>query len=116
MNTADTAIAVLLSIPLGVPATRNISPHPPVHQATRSSLDALRSIPKLIMGTLFVAAVGFGALSGVLALGLHLVGMIAELPSKSIEHAGPTPIETAHAAGYTPLQMIFHRASPQMLP
>ena len=31
-------------------------------------LNALRSIPELILGIIFVAAVGFGALPGVLAL------------------------------------------------
>lgn len=116
MSIAGTAIAVLLSIPLGVLAARNTSPHPLVYQATRGLLNALRSIPELIMGILFVAAVGFGALPGILALGLHSVGMIAKFFSESIEHADPAPVEAAHAAGCTPLQVIFHGIFPQVLP
>lgn len=87
MSIAGTAIAVLLSIPLGVLAARNTSPHPLVYQATRGLLNALRSIPELIMGILFVAAVGFGALPGVLALGLHSVGMFDRFRKKFGDHA-----------------------------
>ncbi|EAA4674073.1 phosphonate ABC transporter, permease protein PhnE, partial [Salmonella enterica subsp. enterica] len=78
MSIAGTAIAVLLSVPLGILAARNTSPHPAVYQAARALLNVLRSVPELIMGIVFVAAVGFGALPGVLALGLHSIGMIAK--------------------------------------
>ena len=71
MSVAGTAIAVILSIPLGVLAARNTSPHPVVFHLCRGLLNGLRSIPELIMGIVFVAAVGFGALPGVLALAFH---------------------------------------------
>jgi len=82
----------------------------------RGVLNLLRSIPELIMGIVFVAAVGFGALPGVLALGLHSVGMVAKFFAEAIEHADPAPIEAARAAGCTPLQVIFHGVLPQVLP
>lgn len=116
MSVAGTAIAVLLSLPLAVLAARNTSPNVYVYQFTRAILNGLRSIPELIMGIVFVAAVGFGALPGVLALGLHSVGMVAKFFAESIEHVDPAPVEAARAVGCSPLQVIFHGILPQVLP
>ena len=116
MSIAGTAIAVLLSLPLAILAARNTSPHPAVYQVSRWLLNTLRSIPELIMGIIFVAAVGFGALPGVLALGFHSIGMIAKFFAEAIEHADQAPVEAARAAGCNPLQVIFHGILPQVLP
>jgi len=69
MSIAGTFLALFISLPLAFLAARNTSPHPFIYHAVRLLLNGLRSIPELIMGILFVAAVGFGALPGVLALG-----------------------------------------------
>ena len=116
MSIAGTALAVLFSIPLGVLAARNSSPHPLIFQITRGLLNFLRAIPELIKGIIFVAAVGFGALPGVLALSLHSIGMVAKFFAEAIEHADPAPIEAARAAGAKPLQVIYHGIFPQVLP
>ncbi len=116
MSVAGTALAVLLSLPLAVLAARNTTPNPIVFQLARGLLNLLRSIPELIMGIIFVAAVGFGALPGVLALGLHSVGMVAKFFAESIEHADQAPVEAARAAGCSPLQVIMHGIMPQVLP
>ena len=68
------------------------------------------------MGIGFVAAVGFGALPGVLALGLHSVGMIGKLFSETIEHAHVAPVEAVRAAGASPVQVVVHGILPQVLP
>jgi phosphonate transport system permease protein len=116
MSVAGTALAVLLSLPLAVLAARNTTPNPVVFQLARGLLNLLRSIPELIMGIIFVAAVGFGALPGVLALGLHSVGMVAKFFAESIEHADQAPVEAARAAGCSPLQVVIHGILPQVLP
>lgn len=116
MSVAGTALAVVLSIPLAFLAARNTTPHPVIYQVARATLNALRSIPELILGIIFVAAVGFGALPGVLALGLHSVGMIGKFFAEAIEHADEAPIEAARAAGATPIQVLLHGVIPQVLP
>lgn len=116
MSVAGTALAVIFSLPLGFLAARNTTPHPLVYQLARGLLNLLRSIPELILGIIFVAAVGFGALPGVLALGLHSIGMVGKFFSEAIEHADPAPIEAARAAGATPLQVLLHGVLPQVLP
>ncbi len=99
MSIAGTALAVALSLPLALFAAHNTTPNPIAYHVTRAVLNLLRSIPELIMGIIFVAMVGFGALPGVLAVGLHSVGMIGKFFAESIEHVDPKPIEAARAAG-----------------
>lgn len=116
MSIAGTALAIGLSLPIAVLAARNTSPNLLTYQIARSLLNALRSVPELIMGIVFVAAVGFGALPGVLALGLHSVGMIGKFFAEAIEHADSGPIEAARSAGGSKLQIILHGVLPQVLP
>ncbi len=116
MSVAGTALAIGLSLPLGFLAARSTTLHPVACQTARGILNVLRSIPELIMGILFVAAVGFGALPGVLALGLHSVGMMGKFFSESIEHVDKEPIEAVKAAGANPMQVILHGFMPQVLP
>ena len=116
MSIAGTALAVLFSIPLGVLGARNTSPNIFAYQLARGILNTLRAIPELVMGIIFVAAVGFGALPGVLALGLHSIGMVGKFISESIEHVAEEPVEAVRAAGATRLQVISHGVLPQVLP
>lgn len=115
MSVAGTALAVVLSAPLAFLAARNTSPHALVYQVARVTLNGLRSVPELIMGIIFVAAVGFGALPGVLALGLHSVGMVGKFFAEIVEHVDEAPVEAARAAGANPLQILLHAVLPQVL-
>lgn len=116
MSVAGTALAVILSVPLAFLAARNTAPNMAVYRVARMVLNALRAIPELIMGIVFVAAVGFGMLPGVLALGLHSIGMVGKFFAEAIEHAHPAPIEAAEATGATRLQVITHGVLPQVFP
>jgi phosphonate transport system permease protein len=115
MSIAGTALAILLSLPLAFLAARNTASGA-VYRFARTLLNLLRSVPELIMGILFVAAVGFGALPGVLALGLHSAGMVGKFFAEAIEHVDPQPVEAAAAAGATRMQIIQHAILPQVLP
>jgi phosphonate transport system permease protein len=116
MSVAGTALAVAFSLPLALLAAGNTTPHGLVYQFARLLLNLLRSVPELIMGILFVAMVGFGALPGVLALALHSIGMVGKFFAESIEHVDDKPIEAARAAGATPFQVIWHAILPQVMP
>ncbi len=116
MSIAGTAVAIFFSLPLALCAAKNTTPHRIVYEAARALLALLRSVPEIIMGILFVAAVGFGALPGVLALGLHSVGMVGKFFAEAIEHVDHKPLEAARAAGATRFQVITHAVLPQVLP
>jgi phosphonate transport system permease protein len=116
MSIAGTVLAVALSLPFALLAAANTSPNAAVYQCFRVLLSFLRSVPELIMGILFVAAVGFGALPGVLALALHSVGMMGKFYAEAIEHVDPKPLEAARAAGAAPFQVVTHAVLPQVMP
>jgi phosphonate transport system permease protein len=116
MSIAGTALAVVMSLGLALLAARPTSPYPLAGRAARLVLNLLRSIPELIMGIIFVAAVGFGALPGVLALGFHSVGMIGKLFAEALEHTDEQPVEAIRAAGASPMQVVIHGYLLQVLP
>ncbi len=116
MSIAGTALAVLLSLPLALLAAPNTAPNALVYRVVRVLLALLRSVPEIILGIIFVAAVGFGALPGVLALALHSVGMVGKFYAEAIEHVDPKPLEAARAAGASHFQVITHAVLPQVLP
>lgn len=116
MSVAGTALAIAFSLPLAFLAAHNTTPHPVVYRGARALLNALRSVPELIMGIIFVAAVGFGALPGVLALGIHSIGMVGKFFAESIEHVDEAPVEAVRATGASFMQVVLHGVGPQVLP
>lgn len=116
MSITGTALAVALSLPLAFLAARTTAPSPAVYRLSRALLNGVRAVPELILGIIFVAAVGFGALPGVLALGLHSVGMVGKFFAEAIEHADPAPIEAIVAAGASPMQVRLHGVLAQVVP
>jgi len=115
MSIVGTALAFTMALPLGILAARNTTPHPIIYQLVRALLNLLRAIPELIMGILFVAAVGFGVLPGVLALAFHSIGMVGKFVAESIEHADNGPIEAVRATGASPFQVVTHGVLPQVM-
>ena len=116
MSVAGTAMAIGLSIPLCLLAARNTTPHPIAFHIARVILNIARAIPELILGMVLVAAVGFGKLSGTLALGLHSVGMVGKFFAEAIELCDPAPIEATRSVGATTPQVIVHSILPQVFP
>ena len=114
MSVAGTFIAVVIALPVGILAATNTTPHSIVYFLARGILNILRSIPELIMGIIFVAAVGFGALPGALALGLHSAGMVGKFFAESIEHVEYAPVESAKATGASSIKVIRYAILPQI--
>ena len=114
MSIAGTALAVAFSVPLGLLAAANTMPNKVIYFTSRIVLNLLRAIPELILGIIFVAAVGFGALPGVLALGLHSAGMVGKFFAEAIEHVNEEPIEAARSMGASSVQVIRYGVMPQV--
>ncbi len=110
-----TLLAVLLAVPLGLAAARNISP-PWIQQPVRRLLDLLRAVPDLVMGTMFLVAVGLGPFTGVLALAVNTGGVLGKLFSEAVETIDPRPVEGVRATGATGLQQIAWGVIPQVAP
>jgi phosphonate transport system permease protein len=110
-----TLLAIMLAIPLGLAAARNVSP-PWIQQPVRRLLDLLRAVPDLVIGTMFIVAVGLGPLSGVLALAINTGGVLGKLFSEAVETIDPRPVEGVRATGASALQQIVWGVIPQVAP
>ena len=111
-----TTLAVLLAIPLGLLAARNIAPHPTLYGTARFILNALRSISEMVFALIFVTAVGLGPFPGVLALAFHSAGMLGKFYAEAIENIDPGVVEALEATGAHKLQVIAFGVVPQVLP
>ncbi|GAA0651141.1 phosphonate transport system permease protein [Brevundimonas lenta] len=110
-----TFIAVFLAIPMGLAAARNIAPVWVV-TPVRWVMNLLRSIPDLVIGLLFVVAVGLGPLPGVLAIALNTAGVLAKLFSEAAESIDKGPVEGVRATGASKLHEINWGVIPQVAP
>ena len=110
-----TVLAAAVAAPLGALAARNTG-FGPVVPLVRMVLNALRSIPDLVWGVLFVAAVGFGPLPGVLALACHSAGMLGKFYAEIIEHIDLAPGEALRSHGVSRLAVLRFCVLPQILP
>ena len=110
-----TFLAIFAAIPLGLAAARNIAPVWVV-TPVRWVMNLLRSIPDLVIGLLFVVAVGLGPLPGVLAIALNTAGVLAKLFSEAVESIDKGPVEGVRATGAAPLHEILWGVIPQVAP
>lgn len=115
MSIAGTLLALLAAVPLGALAARNVGPR---HLAptVRLLLNGLRSLPCLVWGVIFVAAVGFGPLPGVLALAAHSTGMLGKFCAEILEHVDSSPGNALRSQGVSALGVLRFAIWPQILP
>ena len=111
-----TFIAIALSIPVGLFSARNLAPNYFVFLIARIITIFFRAIPEFIIAMILVIAVGFGAIPGVLALGLHTMGFLAKFYAEDIEHVNKGPIEALKSSGASKRQIISFAVIPQIIP
>jgi phosphonate transport system permease protein len=116
MAVAGTGLAGILSVPLAICAASTTQPNRILGSFARAFIAAMRAIPDLILAVFFVAALSIGELPGVLALGIHSIGMLGKLLADAIEEIDLGPLEAANAAGASRLQSIASAVSPQVIP
>ena len=115
MSVAGTALGLLIALPLGALAARTIAPAW-IGSPVRLLLDTCRSIPTLVWGILYVAAVGFGPLPGVLALASHSIGMLGKFCAEILEHVDPAPGDALRSQGVSHLGVLRFSVWPQIMP
>ena len=111
-----TFIAISLSIPIGLFSARNLAPNYGVFLVARTITIFFRAIPEFIIAMILVIAIGFGAMPGVLALGIHTMGFLAKFYAEDIEHVNKGPIEALKSSGASKRQIISFAIIPQIIP
>ena len=107
------AVGILISLPIGVLAARNLMP-PAVSWAARSLVMVCRAFHPIIVAIVFVKAVGFGALAGILALIVASIGFIAKLFSEAIEEISLKQVEAIRATGAGFMSTLIMAVLPQV--
>jgi phosphonate transport system permease protein len=110
-----TLLGVFLSIPIAVMAARNVAPLP-VYLLGRTIIIVSRSFHPVIVAILFVAAVGFGPVAGILTLTLYSIGFVAKLLAEEIEEIDWGQVEAMRSVGAGYLKILIYGVFPQIMP
>jgi phosphonate transport system permease protein len=108
------AAGIFLSLPLGLLAARNLMPAA-VSWPARGLIALCRSFHPVIVAILFVKAVGFGALAGILALVVASLGFIAKLFAEAIEEISARQVEAVRATGASFPNLLAFGVLPQVM-
>ncbi|WP_285061865.1 phosphonate ABC transporter, permease protein PhnE [Frigoribacterium sp. ME-P-080] len=111
-----TLLAAVLSVPVAVLAASNTTPGPAWRAAARFVTVLARAVPDVVLAMVFVLLFSLGTLPGILAIGLHSVGMISKLFADAIEQIDEGPRTAVRAAGGSRLQQFTAGVLPQVLP
>ncbi|WP_307823242.1 phosphonate ABC transporter, permease protein PhnE [Microbacterium sp. KRD172] len=111
-----TALSVVLSLPVALFAARNTTTGSVMRTAARVIIVLTRAIPDLVFAIILFRLLGLGALPGILALGIHSVGMVGKLYADAIEELDGGPAEAVQAAGGRRWQWITSTVIPQVMP
>lgn len=109
-----TAVGVMLSLPLGLVAARNLMPGWASWSA-RGLIALCRSFHPVIVAILFVKAVGFGALAGILALIVATMGFVSKLFAEAIEEMSLKQVEAVRATGASFWGVLVMGVLPQVM-
>lgn len=115
--TLGTLLGVILCVPAIWFGALNITPFAPItYPIARLMMTLSRSIHEIVWALFFVAAVGLGALAGVLAIAMRSIGFIAKISAEAIEDLDPRPVEAIRAVGGSQFQVFIYAILPQVLP
>lgn len=111
-----TTIGALLAVPFGFLAARNVVRLRVASGLGKFLLNLIRAFPELILAIMFTKAVGVGAFPGVLAMGMHSIGMLGKLYAEVVEAIDREVLEAMAASGANRVQAVWFGIVPQVLP
>jgi phosphonate transport system permease protein len=111
-----TVLSVIVSVPLAILAAANTTPGTGARLGARTLIVMVRAVPDVVMAIVFFRIFGLGAMTGVLAMGLHSVGMVAKLYADAIEHIDEGPRAAIRASGAGAGQELTSGVLPQVIP
>jgi phosphonate transport system permease protein len=115
MTVTSTALGILLSIPVGLGAARNLA-YRPIYLFCRALLAVSRAFHELVYAVIFVALFGYGPFAGVVTLVVATIGFLGKLLAEEIEAIDDAPMEAARATGADWGQRLLYAVLPQVAP
>lgn len=115
MTVTSTVVGVLLAVPVGIGAARNVAPMP-IYLFCRAVIAISRTFQEVIIAIFFVAMFGFGPFAGFLTLAFGTIGFMAKLLAEDIEDIDEAQAEAVRATGASFPQLINYGIQPQVMP
>lgn len=115
MTVTSTVFGILISVPIGIGAARNIAPAP-IYLCCRGIIAVSRSFQEIIIAILFVAMFGFGPFAGFLTLSFATIGFLSKLLAEDIEDIDESQAEAVRATGASWWQLVNYAIQPQVMP
>ncbi|MBD2682825.1 MULTISPECIES: phosphonate ABC transporter, permease protein PhnE [Nostoc] len=115
MSLWGTTIGAIISLPIAVASASNVAP-PWLQLLANFLQNAVRSVPSIILGLIFVAATGLGAPAGTLALGIYTIGYLAKFYQQAIEAVDARSLESLKVMNASKFQTVQYGILPQVLP
>jgi len=115
MTVTSTVLGILISVPIGLGAARNIAPMP-VYLVCRAIIAVSRSFQEVIIAIFLVAMFGFGPFAGMVTLSFATIGFLSKLLAEDIEDMDPGQAEAIRATGSRWMQWINYGVQPQVMP
>jgi phosphonate transport system permease protein len=76
----------------------------------------VRAVPETVYALMFIAAVGFGAFPGVIALAVHNVAVMGKLWSEAMDEVDQGPVDALRTGGASTAQTALHAVLPSVMP
>lgn len=112
-----TMIATALAIPITLLSAANLwSATPWVAKIGKFICNVLRAFPELVYAIIFVKVVGPGPFAGVMAIGVHQIGMLGKLFTEEMEAMDERLTEEMQAVGANFWQTMFFVRVPYLMP
>lgn len=111
-----TLLAAVISVPVAYLSAANTTPGPGWRAFGRFVGVFTRAVPDVVLAMVFVLMFSLGTLPGILAIGIHSIGMISKLFADAIEQIDEGPRLAIRAAGGSRWQEFTSGILPQVLP
>ncbi|MBK1692952.1 phosphonate ABC transporter, permease protein PhnE [Ectothiorhodospira mobilis] len=115
MTLTSTVVGILVSVPIGIGAARNLTPRL-LYLVCRSIVAVSRSLQEVIIAIFLVAMFGFGPFAGFLTLSFATIGFLAKLLADDIEEIEPGQVEAIRSTGASWWQLVNYAIQPQVMP
>ncbi|MEO0959715.1 MAG: phosphonate ABC transporter, permease protein PhnE, partial [Pseudomonadota bacterium] len=115
MTVTSTILGIVLSVPIGIGAARNIAP-PVIYYVCRAIIAVSRSLQEIIIAIFLVAMFGFGPFAGFLTLSFATIGFLGKLLAENIEEIDESQAEAIRATGASWWQVVNYGVQPQVMP
>jgi len=109
-------LGAVLAFPVSLFAADNFIENKYLNTSVRLVLNVFRTIPALVLASLFVAVFGIGSFAGIVALFIFSFGLISKLTYESIESIDSGQVEAITSLGANKLVILRYAIIPQILP